>query len=1186
MVRWLHLSDIHFGVGDGYEHGVVLDALLNAFRDGGLLAGRRPDVVFCTGDIAQSGKPSEYQAASRFFDDLSSVTGVPTSRVFLVPGNHDLDRSTVSKLIPLSIADRESADTFFGPGGEEVRAFIFKRFAAFAAFHEQRAEVALSAGRPYLQTSVRVGDEVIGVVGLNSAWLAHDEHGQGKLVMGERLVRQALAELSNAGAEPTLRVAMFHHPLDWLADFERDAVKSVLVEECDVILHGHLHAQRPEVVRGPEGSAAVLAAGAAYQGRKWPMAALLVELDAEELRVEAITFRESGKGLWMRDEILAPREGGVFRIPRKRPLVPEQESPRREVARGGALELRAAASTYLKRLDEETRWADLLGISVGGDALRVELDDVFVPLRAHVAGAERKKQRGGEGGVAELMGRAAGVVEALIERPLLAVIGDPGGGKTTLLRYLAHHLGRAFNGNEKSRERLGLAKGTEVGLPLLIPIKHIAAFLEDRGDRPLVSDLEDATIQWAAGDQIPIPGDKLREALRARRVTLLLDGLDEVPDSAERRRVVLAIRRAAECVSASAGPGGMVVTSRPAAYGGVTRLGPPFEEARLHDLGGDDVNRFLEGWVRAVYDLPRGASMSVSPKAAAELDGLKSAVVSSPNLVALSKKPVLLTALALVYHDKGRLPAQRAVLYEEAVTVLLRRFLEHPVHKPLVVKAHLAAIAGHLMSAGTAEALREEEHEEVAAAVIARRMAGLPEDAPEKSIPRETLREAGALLDEQALKAGLLWIAEGRRCRFVHRTFQEYLAAWRLADLHEDETHALVSKHLGEPSWRETLRLVAGVLAERGPESVRRLLEHLIGDKRVPQSERIRGVAAAAMLLQDVEQFEFEPSVLAPIRAETQGLLRALEDQATPEGQRIGLGEALGWAGDPRLAENKQWVEIPEGPYWRGAAKGDDDAEGNERPAGLIHVSAFKIARWPVTVEEYARFMADGKGYRTREWWSEGGWAWREEDGVESPGKWAEQRKGPFNMPVIYVSWWEAEAYCRWFDKTVGGGQEGRVIRLPTEAEWEKAARGGEKERRVYPWGDAWEPERANVERRIGRPTPVGIFPGGYSPYGTWDQAGNVWEWCLDWYDPKAYGRRKKKNPCLLKEKEAPLEEAYDSRQNTWVLARCHAVRGGGWGGGPRNTRISCRHDGVPWFRNDDVDLGFRCVIARRPEDL
>ena len=318
-LRWLHLSDIHLGLEDGYGHDIVLRALVDAFRDGGTLADRRPDVIFCTGDIAQSGKPAQYAAAGKLFEDLARATGTPMDRIFVVPGNHDLDREMVSESFVLPLDSREKVDSFFGSSAKGLvdRQFAFQRFAAFADFQRERWNLPLTAARPFLLTRCRVGSEVIDVIGLNTAWLAHQDEAQGKLILGERLLRQALDELDKAAEPATVRVALFHHPLDWLRDFEREAIQDLLAEGVDFALHGHLHAQRPTHVSAPTGSVAVLAAGAAYQGRKWPATALLVELAATEARVEAIMFREHGRGIWMRDATLNPRGDGVFRVPRR-----------------------------------------------------------------------------------------------------------------------------------------------------------------------------------------------------------------------------------------------------------------------------------------------------------------------------------------------------------------------------------------------------------------------------------------------------------------------------------------------------------------------------------------------------------------------------------------------------------------------------------------------------------------------------------------------------------------------------------------------------------------------------------------------------------------------------------------------------------------------------------------------------
>jgi formylglycine-generating enzyme required for sulfatase activity len=190
------------------------------------------------------------------------------------------------------------------------------------------------------------------------------------------------------------------------------------------------------------------------------------------------------------------------------------------------------------------------------------------------------------------------------------------------------------------------------------------------------------------------------------------------------------------------------------------------------------------------------------------------------------------------------------------------------------------------------------------------------------------------------------------------------------------------------------------------------------------------------------------------------------------------------------------------------------------------------------------------------------------------------------------VSWWEAEAYCAWLTSLVGS-DDGTVIRLPTEAEWEKAARGGEDlagtalppGKRRYPWGWAWDASKANVEGRLGGVCPVGCFPEDRGAYGTWDVAGNVWEWCLDWFDPAAYARPARRDPALLGAAAAPELDLYDPAANGGkggnARARVRAFRGGGWGDGAQSARVSCRSWDGPWNRN--VVLGFRCVAAPLP---
>ncbi len=177
----------------------------------------------------------------------------------------------------------------------------------------------------------------------------------------------------------------------------------------------------------------------------------------------------------------------------------------------------------------------------------------------------------------------------------------------------------------------------------------------------------------------------------------------------------------------------------------------------------------------------------------------------------------------------------------------------------------------------------------------------------------------------------------------------------------------------------------------------------------------------------------------------------------------------------------------------------------NERPAHTEDVPAFRIDAFPVTNGAYQEFIADG-GYDDRRWWHPMGWQHRQEAGISAPLFW--QREGsawfrrrfgrlepvPAAEPVMHVCWYEADAYARWAGK-----------RLPTEREWEKAARHDPSTRRdrLYPWGDEDPtPELANLGQRHLQPAAIGAYPAGASPLGVQQLIGDVWEWTSSDFTP------------------------------------------------------------------------------------
>jgi len=216
-------------------------------------------------------------------------------------------------------------------------------------------------------------------------------------------------------------------------------------------------------------------------------------------------------------------------------------------------------------------------------------------------------------------------------------------------------------------------------------------------------------------------------------------------------------------------------------------------------------------------------------------------------------------------------------------------------------------------------------------------------------------------------------------------------------------------------------------------------------------------------------------------------------------------------------------VSIPAGSFLMGNSGIGDDKKYSmhrEHPRHSVTLSAYSIGKYEVTRGHYRAFINTG-GYSTQSYWSADGWDWKIAKKLTEPALWAakqswKKRKSFIqtdNHPVIGVSYFEAEAFCNW-----AGGH------LPTEAQWERAARWDStaKYANVYPWGDVWDVEKCNNQYdhnsagggyEAVQTAPVGSYPAGASPCGCQDMAGNVWEWCKDWYGDKYYSESPASDP-------------------------------------------------------------------------
>ncbi len=808
------------------------------------------------------------------------------------------------------------------------------------------------------------------------------------------------------------------------------------------------------------------------------------------------------------------------------------------------------------------------------------------------------------------------------EEPRLVLKGAPGGGKSCFVKELV------------ARQAETLLAAAEAGeaapkllLPVFIELRELAPTLRDlpeeknesRRRQRLAATLVEHAVQALAVTGRQDFGPALRRLAQDHLWMLVLDGLDEVASglrSLVREAVGAAILRYKFPR--------VVVTCRVRSYTGETQL-PGFAQAQLRPLDKDRIRAFAKAWY-----LAQGNRLSPTQMRDWGEDLATSAVAS--DLREMAENPMLLTAMALVHQERHRLPRKRARLYFRAVEVLFLRWQEQK-HLEDPNEARLAdVLEDENRRWRILQFLGMKAHEIRAQGQQQESGAELTEGFLIEHLKRpEFLGSAGlveAFLDYVDKRAGIL-IGRGRAegepatYRFAHQTLQEYLAGRYLMDS-GDRLKALHGKSQDGEFWNLPALLGAeDLLYQKQEEAQFVLLATSLNPEDAPQEVTEgfeRGILWSGLMSKElgVERLEQKNA-----RSHLQRLSIRLRDLLTSSltvKERIEAGRLLGTLGEPddslTNVDKLELCWVPQGRFWfSGLAKEED--EGPQAGGWLKMPYPYWIGRFPVTQGQFGEFVKAG-GYRETDLWKEAieGGYW--EDGkitlswVKETRSTPREFGAPFdhqNHPVVGITWYEALAFCRWLTRRARDRDqipETWQFCLPSEMEWEQAARGGEavpeqgrirsleagigldliqgvetvpnvEETRAYPWGSDLETEESTGRGNFGGAAKTtsrpGTFPKAVSPAGCEELAGNVWEWSRS-----VHGKIRGEELEIEGMAEAMKTELEaDGDEPRWIL-------GGSYYNDSSSVGCSARLRLHPYYWNGN--FGFRVVLLPFPSGL
>lgn len=867
-----------------------------------------------------------------------------------------------------------------------------------------------------------------------------------------------------------------------------------------------------------------------------PTAAQVIAVDLDQVQAELIHLRQiqsSDKAVRARnvkakeivaEEIHAGQGDAHFQAEFHESTVGKLELNLHTGARNNAL----FRQRYLNWLEATLNKLQLDGVdpevAKSERASRMKLSAIYTALLTQeIEHAEMTRHRPTDTPAEQ---RRISAIERLNQEKKLVLLGDPGGGKSTFVNFVALCLAGELRGNqgininlltaplpadEEKEEKKENPKRQPWQHGGLIPVRVILRDFAASG-LPSPGEPTDATHLWRfithelAKAELPECADWLRDHLQDHGGLILLDGLDEVPEADQRR---LQIKQSVSAFAKSFSACRFLVTARPYAYQNPAWRLDDFAVATLAPFSRGQIRHFITHW----YEQRALLLDNDSTKAQVRASQLQSAIFNNPRLYELAERPLLLTLTAAIHaFRQGQLPEGRAELYDEAVKLLLIRWEDRIVHSPGKGKGHdtgkqeVQLSLSHLLGVDRQQLLLVLQQLAFDAHARQQTLTGTA-DIDESELLR-TLRQLlkshsapdlsrERLVDYLKNRTGLLVERAEGVYASPHRTFQEFLAACHLERL--DFPYKIADLVRREPArWREVTLLTAA--RARNPFAIWSLVERLwrtpettLGNSEPADAQAWGTLLAGQAVVESISAAERmrETHKLTSLRHH---LLTVLQGTLLPANERALAGRLLAKLGDPRpsvtTVAGMEFCVIPAGDFYRTAQEDKTSSKLTTLPY------PYWIGRYPVTQAQFGEFVEAGGYQQQRYWsqaqkdgyWSKAGFKGRYDNSVRTAPIEFREPFGLPNHPVVGVSWYEAVAFCHWLSEQLPDKQW--AARLPTELEWEKSACGGIElpgkafvntlastdwsiatselpkknplPRGRYPWGDDGEPDRAN----------------------------------------------------------------------------------------------------------------------------